>query len=223
VHAVLDRVKTFTDAVRSGAWRGHTGKPITDVVNIGIGGSDLGPKMVCLALRQYSPPAPDMHFVSNVDGHDMDAALSKSVEPGNHALHHRLENLHHGRDHDERADRARLVPAMRRKIGPGQALRRGLDQRRRDQDLRHRPGQHVPVLGLGRRPLFGVVGDRPAGGAGVGFGYFSDFLAGAHAMDEHFRTAPIEQNMPMLLAWSASGTASSSAAPRSRSRPTTRT
>ena len=77
VHAVLARVKTFTDAVRSGAWVGHTGKPITDIVNIGIGGSDLGPKMVCLALRQYSHPSLNMHFVSNVDGHDMDAALER--------------------------------------------------------------------------------------------------------------------------------------------------
>jgi len=75
VHAVLARIKTFTDAVRSGDWLGHTGKPITDIVNIGIGGSDLGPKMVCLALRQYSHPSLSMHFVSNVDGHDMDAAL----------------------------------------------------------------------------------------------------------------------------------------------------
>jgi glucose-6-phosphate isomerase len=77
VHAVLDRVKLFTDAVRAGTWLGYSGKPITDIVNIGIGGSDLGPKMVCLALRQYAHPRLTMHFVSNVDGHDMDAALSR--------------------------------------------------------------------------------------------------------------------------------------------------
>jgi glucose-6-phosphate isomerase len=80
VHAVLDRMRTFTDAVRSGAWLGHSGKPITDIINIGIGGSDLGPKMVCLALRQYAHPRLTMHFVSNVDGHDLDAALSR-VDP----------------------------------------------------------------------------------------------------------------------------------------------
>ena len=68
VHDVLKRVHVFSDAVRSGAWRGYTGKPITDVVNIGIGGSDLGPKMACLALRQYSLPTLTLHFVSNDSG-----------------------------------------------------------------------------------------------------------------------------------------------------------
>jgi glucose-6-phosphate isomerase len=63
VHAVLARMKRFSDAVRNGTWLGHSGKPITDVVNIGIGGSDLGPKMVCLALRQYSHPRLSLHFV----------------------------------------------------------------------------------------------------------------------------------------------------------------
>jgi glucose-6-phosphate isomerase len=80
VHAVLDHVKCSASSVRSGSWKGHTGKEITDVVNIGIGGSDLGPKMVCLALRQFAHPRLRMHFVSNVDGHDMDAALSR-VDP----------------------------------------------------------------------------------------------------------------------------------------------
>ena len=68
--------------------------------------------MVCLALRQYAHPRLTMHFVSNVDGHDIDAALAK-VDPGDHAVHHRLQDLHHRRNHDERADRARLVPAAR--------------------------------------------------------------------------------------------------------------
>ncbi|MCY1157867.1 MAG: glucose-6-phosphate isomerase, partial [Citricoccus sp.] len=67
----------FTDTVRAGTWLGYTGKPITDIVNIGIGGSDLGPKMICLALRQYAHPRLTMHFVSNVDGHDIDAALAR--------------------------------------------------------------------------------------------------------------------------------------------------
>ncbi|MEO7494631.1 MAG: glucose-6-phosphate isomerase, partial [Massilia sp.] len=80
VHAVLARVKAFTDAVRAGTWLGHSGKPITDIVNIGIGGSDLGPKMVCLALRHYAHPRLAMHFVSNVDGHDLDATLAR-VDP----------------------------------------------------------------------------------------------------------------------------------------------
>jgi glucose-6-phosphate isomerase len=77
VHAVLDRMRAFTDKVRNGSWLGHTGKPITDIVNIGIGGSDLGPKMAVLALRSYAHPRLKMHFVSNVDGHDMDAVLAQ--------------------------------------------------------------------------------------------------------------------------------------------------
>ena len=76
MHAVLDRVKAFTDKVRAGTWLGYSGKPITDIVNIGIGGSDLGPKMAVLALRSYAHPRLNMHFVSNVDGHDMDAVLA---------------------------------------------------------------------------------------------------------------------------------------------------
>ncbi|HEX2603291.1 MAG TPA: glucose-6-phosphate isomerase, partial [Oxalicibacterium sp.] len=76
VHAVLDSIAVFSDKVRSGAWRGHDGQQITDVVNIGIGGSFLGPKMSCEALRAFAHPQLRMHFVSNVDGHDLDAVLS---------------------------------------------------------------------------------------------------------------------------------------------------
>src|SRR5690606_4554308 len=75
VHAVLDRIADFTDRVRSGAWRGHDGREITDIVNIGIGGSYLGPKMSCQALRPFVHARLKMHFVSNVDGHDLDALL----------------------------------------------------------------------------------------------------------------------------------------------------
>jgi len=77
VHAVLDRIKAFTDRVRSGEWRGHTGEAITNIVNIGIGGSDLGPEMVCRALRSFTHPRLSLHFVANVDGHDLDAVLSR--------------------------------------------------------------------------------------------------------------------------------------------------
>jgi glucose-6-phosphate isomerase len=80
VHAVLDQMKTFTERVRSGQWTGHTGKAITDIVSIGIGGSDLGPKMASQALRAYAHPRLTTHFVSNVDGHDLDATLQK-VDP----------------------------------------------------------------------------------------------------------------------------------------------
>lgn len=80
VHAVLDRIASFVERVRDGSWVGRTGKPITDIVNIGIGGSHLGPQMASTALRSFSHPRLNMHFVSNVDGHDLDAALAK-VDP----------------------------------------------------------------------------------------------------------------------------------------------
>jgi glucose-6-phosphate isomerase len=199
VHAVLARMKTFSDAVRSGAWLGHTGKPITDIVNIGIGGSDLGPKMVCLALRQYAQPRLAMHFVSNVDGHDIDATLSK-VDPETtlfiiasktFATAETMMNAHTARNWflqqaGEDALAAHFV-AVSTNVEAIKAF--GID-----------PANMFPVWDWvgGRYSVWSAIGLPVA--LSVGFGYFSDFLAGAHAMDQHFRSAPVEQNMPMLLA-----------------------
>jgi len=80
VNAVLAKMRKWTDAIRSGEWKGYTGKAITDVVNIGIGGSDLGPTMVCLALKPYSKPGLNVHFVSNIDGTHL-AEVLKIVHP----------------------------------------------------------------------------------------------------------------------------------------------
>ncbi|MEN9867978.1 MAG: hypothetical protein RL748_3568, partial [Pseudomonadota bacterium] len=80
IHQVLQRMAAFSERVRSGKWLGYSGLPITDVVNIGIGGSDLGPKMATLALRPYASNTLKLHFVSNVDGHDLDATL-KQLNP----------------------------------------------------------------------------------------------------------------------------------------------
>src|SRR5471030_164630 len=80
VNAVLAKIKGFTERVIGGDWKGYTGKAITDIVNIGIGGSDLGPKMVCQALRPYQRADLHLHFVSNVDGDDLDAVL-KQIDP----------------------------------------------------------------------------------------------------------------------------------------------
>ncbi len=77
VRRVLARMRSFSEAVRSGEWKGYTGKPITDIVNIGIGGSDLGPKMVCEALKPYARPGLNAHFVSNVDSTDLVETLKK--------------------------------------------------------------------------------------------------------------------------------------------------
>jgi glucose-6-phosphate isomerase len=199
VHKVLDQVRDFTDRVRSGAWLGYTGKPITDVVNIGIGGSDLGPKMAVLALRSYSHPRLKMHFVSNVDGHDMDAALEQ-VDP----------------------ETTLFIIASKTFVTAETMLNAGTArtwflQTAKEEDLtRHFVAvstntEAVKAFGIdpanmfpfwdwvgGRYSVWSSIGLSVA--LAVGFGYFSDFLAGAHAMDEHFREAPLEQNMPVLLA-----------------------
>jgi glucose-6-phosphate isomerase len=199
VHAVLARIKTFSEAVRSGDWLGYTGKPITDIVNIGIGGSDLGPKMVCLALRQYSHPSLTLHFVSNVDGHDMDAALEKvnpettlfivasktftTAETMMNAQTARMWFL-------AQAPEAALAKHFVAVSTNVEAIKTfGID-----------PANMFPFWDWvgGRYSVWSAIGLPVA--LAVGFGYFSDFLAGAHAMDQHFRTAPVEQNMPMLLA-----------------------
>ncbi len=199
VHAVLDHMRDFTDRVRSGAWLGHTGKPITDVVNIGIGGSDLGPKMAVLALRSYAHPRLTMHFVSNVDGHDMDAALaqvnpettlfiiaSKTFVTAETMLNAGTARSWFLRSAKE-ADLARHFVAVSTNTEAVQAF--GID-----------PANMFPFWDWvgGRYSVWSAIGLAVA--LAVGFGYFSDFLAGAHAMDEHFREAPLEQNMPVLLA-----------------------
>jgi glucose-6-phosphate isomerase len=203
VHAVLDHVKTFTDSVRNGTWKGHTGKEITDVVNIGIGGSDLGPKMVCLALRQFSHPRLNMHFVSNVDGHDMDAALSRvnpettlfiiasktftTAETMMNANTARAWFLQHAPAQSAEQALAKHFVAVSTNVEAIKTF--GID-----------PANMFPFWDWvgGRYSVWSAIGLPVA--LAVGHGYFMDFLAGAHAMDEHFRTAPIEQNLPMIMA-----------------------
>jgi glucose-6-phosphate isomerase len=199
VHAVLDHIKTFSDSVRNGSWKGHTGKEITDIVNIGIGGSDLGPKMVCLALRQFAHPRLTMHFVSNVDGHDMDAALSRVnpettlfiIASKTFTTAETMMNANTARawflQHAPEEALARHFVAVSTNVEAIKTF--GID-----------PANMFPFWDWvgGRYSVWSAIGLPVA--LCVGFGYFSDFLAGAHAMDEHFRSAPIEQNLPMILA-----------------------
>jgi glucose-6-phosphate isomerase len=200
VHAVLDHVKDFTDRVRSGAWLGYSGKPITDVVNVGIGGSDLGPKMAVLALRSFAHPRLKMHFVSNVDGHDMDAALAQvnpettlfiiasktftTAETMLNANTARTWFLQNGGTNENLAKHFVAVSTNTKSVAEF-----GIDT-----------ANMFPFWDWvgGRYSVWSAIGLSVA--LAVGFGYFSDFLAGAHAMDEHFREAPLEQNMPVLLA-----------------------
>jgi glucose-6-phosphate isomerase len=199
VHAVLDRIALFTDRVRSGEWLGYSGKAITDVVNIGIGGSDLGPKMVCRALRRFGHPRLSMHFVANVDGHDLDAVLSRLnpetslfiVASKTFTTAETMQNAHSARNWLLQTASAEDLPnhfvAVSTNSDAVTAF--GIDT-----------ANMFPFWDWvgGRYSIWSAIGLPVA--LAVGAEHFGEFLAGAHAMDEHFRSAPLEQNMPVLLA-----------------------
>ena len=100
VHAVLDKMADFSNRVRSGAWKGHTGKRIRNVINIGIGGSDLGPVMAYEALKHYSDRAMTFRFVSNVDGTDFAEAIARP-RSGRNTFHRLFKNIHNAGDDDQ--------------------------------------------------------------------------------------------------------------------------
>ena len=199
IHAVLDQMKTFTERVRSGQWAGRTGEAITDIVNIGIGGSDLGPKMACQALRSFAHPRLTMHFVSNVDGHDLDALL-QNINPDTTLVIIASKTF------------TTLETMMNAQSARAWFLRNG-----NESDL---PKHFVAVstnteaikkFGIDPEnmfPFWDWVGGRfsiwSASGLSlalsIGFENFNRFLAGAHAMDRHFQSARLEQNMPVILA-----------------------
>jgi glucose-6-phosphate isomerase len=210
VHEVLDHMRAFSDSVRSGEWLGGTGKPITDIVNIGIGGSHLGPEMVCRALRPFAHPRLAMHFVSNVDAHDLDAVLSR-VKPETtlfiiasktFATRETMMNAQSARAWflagKSEADLPRHFVAVSTNT---KAVREfGID-----------PANMFPFWDWvgGRYSVWSAIGLSIL--LAVGHERFSEFLAGAHAMDLHFRGAPLERNMPVILA--LLGSASISIAP----------
>ncbi len=199
VNAVLARMRTFTDAVRDGSWRGYSGRAITDVVNIGIGGSDLGPQMVCMALRPYAGRL-RAHFVSNVDGSQISDTLAGLdpettlfiVASKTFTTQETLANAH--------VARAWLL----RRAGDEQAVARHFVAVSTNADA-------VRAFGIdtanmfefwdwvgGRYSLWSAIGLSIA--LYIGMDDFEALLAGAHAMDEHFRTTPLEQNLPVVLA-----------------------
>ena len=199
VHHVLDRMRAFTDAVRAGVWLGHSGKPITDIVNIGIGGSDLGPKMVCLALRQYTHPRLALHFVSNVDGHDLDAALAKVnpettlfiIASKTFTTTETMMNAQSARAWFLQHASADALPRHFVAVSTNtEAIKAfGID-----------PANMFPFWDWvgGRYSVWSAIGLSVM--LSVGHGYFGDLLSGAHAMDVHFKQAPLASNMPVLLA-----------------------
>ena len=159
VHEVLDRMAGFANRIRSGEWKGHTGQAIRNVINVGIGGSDLGPVMAYEALRHYATRDIAFRFVSNVDSTDFVEA-TRDLDPGADAVHHLLQDVRHAGDAHQRHLGAGLDHLGAGRGRGGQALRRGLDQRRAGREVRHRHGQHVRVLGLGGRPVLDGLGHR---------------------------------------------------------------
>ena len=200
VNAVLAQVAAFTHQVRSGEWRGYTGARITDVVNIGIGGSNLGPLMVCEALKPYQSPELRVHFVSNVDGthlaetiRHLDAATTLFVVASKtFTTQETMTNAHSARDWlvtalgDEAAVSDHFVAVSTN-------------------------GERVAAFGIDTNHMFGFwdwVGGRYSLWSAIGLpialaiGYenFCELLAGAHDMDEHFRSADLSENLPTILA-----------------------
>ncbi|MEN3267460.1 glucose-6-phosphate isomerase [Pseudonocardia sp.] len=199
VHAVLDRMGTFTDAVRSGQWTGHTGERIRAVVNIGIGGSDLGPVMAYEALKAYADRELTMRFVSNIDPTDIVEA-TRDLDPATtlfivssktFTTLETLTNAHvarkwllDGLGGDEAAVAKHFVAVSTN-------------------------AKEVSAFGIDEDNMFGFwdwVGGRYSLDSAIGLSLmvaigkeqFGEFLAGMHAIDEHFRTAPLEENLPAI-------------------------
>ena len=199
VHEVLDRMAAFADQIRSGRWKGHTGKPIRNIINIGIGGSDLGPVMAYEALRHYSDRDLTFRFVSNVDSTDLveatrDLAAEETLFIVSSKTFGTLETLTNatsarewvlGQLGDEAAIAKHFVAVSTN-------------------------AEKVAAFGIDTANMFGFwdwVGGRYSMDSAIGLSTmvavgpdnFNAMLAGFHAMDEHFRTAPLGQNLPALM------------------------
>ena len=199
VNAVLEKMKTFSEAIISGEWKGYTGKAITDVVNIGIVGSDLGPYMVTEALRPYKNHL-NMHFVSNVDGTHI-AEVLKKVNPETtlflvasktFTTQETMTNAHSARDWflkaagDEKHVAKHFAALSTNAKAVGEF---GIDTANMF--------EFWDWVG-GRYSLWSAIGLSIV--LSIGFDNFVELLSGAHAMDKHFSTTPAEKNLPVLLA-----------------------
>jgi glucose-6-phosphate isomerase len=200
VNAVLKQMRIFSEKVRNGSWLGYTGKRITDIVNIGIGGSDLGPVMVCDALKPYASPDLNIHFVSNIDGAHLMRALEKckpettlfivasktftTQETMTNATSARTWFLENAKD---RAHVAKHFVALSTNAKAVSDF--GIDTANMF--------AFWDWVG-GRYSLWSAIGLSIA--LYVGMDNFEALLTGGHEMDNHFKTAPLEQNMPVILA-----------------------
>ena len=195
---VLNHMKEFSDQVRDGEWKGYTGKAITDVVNIGIGGSDLGPVMVTEALKYYSKPGLNAHFVSNIDGTDIAEVLKKvnpettlfliasktftTAETITNATSAKKWFLEHAKDTKYIAQHFAALSTNEKEV-----IKFGIDPKN--------------MFGFeswvgGRYSVWSAIGLSVA--IYIGFDNFEKFLAGAEAVDEHFLKTPFENNIPVL-------------------------
>ena len=200
VHAVLDKMADFSDRVRSGDWKGHTGKRIRNVINIGIGGSDLGPVMAYEALKYYSDRTMTFRFVSNVDGTDL-AEATRDLDPAEtlfivssktFTTLETMTNAHSARDW--------LLKGLG---GDAKAVARHFVAVSTN-------AAKVSEFGIDTANMFGFwdwVGGRYSMDSAIGLSTmlaigpenFRAMLDGFHQMDEHFRTAPFERNLPVLM------------------------
>ena len=199
VHEVLDRMTAFAEKIRLGHWKGHTGKPIRNIVNIGIGGSDLGPVMAFEALRHYSQRDLSCRFVSNVDGTDFaEAVQGLSAQETLFIVSSKtfttLETMTNAR-----SARAWLLQSL----GAEQAIARHCVAVSTN-------AQEVSKFGIDTANMFGFwdwVGGRYSMDSAIGLSTllaigpenFSSMLAGFRAMDDHFRAAPLDRNLPVLM------------------------
>ena len=200
VHAVLDKMASFCDRVRSGAWKGHTGKRIRNVINIGIGGSDLGPVMAYEALKNYSERALTFRFVSNVDGTDFAEAV-QGVDPAEtlwvvssktFTTLETMTNAHTARDWtlgglggDEKSIAKHFVAVS---TNAAEVTKFGIDTANMFEFWDWVGGRYSMDSAIGLSTMLAIGPDN-----------FRAMLSGFHQMDEHFRTAPFKQNLPVLM------------------------
>jgi len=199
IRRVLGLMRAFSDSVRSGRHVGHTGRAITDIVNIGIGGSDLGPLMVCEALKFYATPNLRAHFVSNVDATQIVETLKTLnaettlfiVSSKTFTTQETLTNA--------RTARAWLTGQLKDEAAVAKHFAAVSTNLAATADFGINPDNVFEFWDWvgGRYSLWSAIGLPIA--LFVGMDRFEELLAGAHAMDEHFRSAPLEQNMPVLM------------------------
>jgi glucose-6-phosphate isomerase len=199
VRVVLDKMTNFSDLVRSGQWKGHTGKTIRNIINIGIGGSDLGPVMAYEALRHYSRHDMNFRFVSNVDGTDFVEAVRDLnpeetlfiISSKTFTTLETMTNAHTARDwslsalQDQAAVAKHFVAVS---TNAEEVAKFGIDTANMFEFWDWVGGRYSMDSAIGLSTMIAIGSD-----------HFRDMLDGFHQMDEHFRTAPFERNLPVLM------------------------